>query len=90
MPEELLNLADRLKFEICKNLELNPCDIENHTNLFRGHIDSLDYLAFATIVEKVAMDELNMQIDLIDFLNRGLFSVGAISKYLEEVRPGSK
>lgn len=70
-----------IKKNLCSQFLLQEEEISHEENLFMGHIDSLDFLAFAKNIEKLA-DCYGIAFEIKDFLYSECYSIDEIFNYL--------
>ncbi len=71
-----------IRDEICRRFDIPPESLSDDDNLFRGFIDSLSFLDYAKLVQAIAQKS-GKQFDLEHFLLSEVFSINAITSYLE-------
>ena len=67
--------------KLAQHFRFNIASVDTSKNLFRGFIDSLDFLTYAKSIESLAQ-ESNLKFDLEDFLYSECYSVDDIFLYL--------
>jgi acyl carrier protein len=72
-----------LKQKLSLHFETIDEQTPNNVNLFKGYIDSLDFLKFGYLIAEVA-NEQGITFDLEDFLYSESYSINEVVSYLEK------
>lgn len=72
-----------LKQKLSLHFETIDEQTPNDVNLFKGYIDSLDFLKFAYLIAEVA-NKQGITFDLEDFLYSESYSINEVVSYLEK------
>ncbi len=76
-------IKEKILKQLAQKFRFNHEGFDTSRNLFRGFIDSLDFLEYAKTISVIAQ-ESNLQFDLEDFLYSECSSIDDIFEYLSK------